>query len=271
MKFGYEGWLKDFLCVYQVTINLQLYLLMLIEDLELNKIKIISANTDGLTALYHKDKRPLYDKICKEWCSYTGFNLEFAEYVKYIRTSVNDYIAIKRKWLITKSDNDIKRKGDFLIEPDVCKGYSMPIVGIALDKYFVHGIPVEETIKNHKDIYDFCISVKTGEAFTKEIHYVKDGKYCKDELQKNIRYFVSTDGGGLNKHSKTTRQDFTMAKGVRTTIFNDFYYVDDFKEYNVDYNFYLHKAYEMIYKVSGANVKTSRKGTKVCGTMFDNI
>lgn len=271
-KFGFaNGFLYDPQCVYQVTINLQLYLLMLIEELELVGAKVISANTDGITCLFHKDIEPLYDKVCKEWQSFTGFNLEFADYVKYIRTSVNDYIAIKRKWLKTNSDDDIKRKGDFLIEPDVVKGYSMPIVGIALDKYFVHGIPIETTIKEHKDIYDFCISVKTGEAFTKEIHFVKDGKYCTDELQKNIRYYVSTNGGGLNKHSKNTNQDFTMAKGVKVTIFNDFFYVNDFKEYNIDYNFYLHKAYEMIYKVTGANIKKTRKGVKQCGTMFDNI
>lgn len=271
-KFGYaNGWLYDPQCVYQVTINLQLFLLMLIEDLELHGINVISANTDGITSLYHKDLDCEYRRICNEWQAYTGFNLEYADYIKYIRTSVNDYIAIKRKWLKSGSDNDIKRKGDFLIEPDVCKGYSMPIVGIALDKYFVHGIPIEDTIKNHTDIYDFCISVKTGDAFKKEIHYVKDGRYCKDELQKNIRYYVSTNGGGLNKHSKNTNQDFTMAKNVKVTIFNDFYYVNDFKDYAIDYNFYLHKAYEMIHKVSGASVKKTRKGVKVCGTMFDNI
>ena len=48
-KFGFEnGPLYDRLATLQVTINGQLMLLMLCEELEANGIPIVSANTDGL-------------------------------------------------------------------------------------------------------------------------------------------------------------------------------------------------------------------------------
>ena len=63
---------------------------------------------------------------------------------------VSTYIAVYE-------DGSIKHKSDFEIDKELHKNPSMRIVPIALEKYFVEGIPVEETIKNHKDIFDFCL------------------------------------------------------------------------------------------------------------------
>lgn len=57
-KFGFEqGPLYDRLATLQVTVNGQLMLLMLCEELELNNIQIISANTDGLMVKVYEDKK----------------------------------------------------------------------------------------------------------------------------------------------------------------------------------------------------------------------
>ena len=57
-KFGFEqGPLYDRLATLQVTVNGQLMLLMLCEELELNGIQVVSANTDGLWLKFMKIKR----------------------------------------------------------------------------------------------------------------------------------------------------------------------------------------------------------------------
>ena len=43
-----NDFLYDPYCTYRTTINLQLCLIMLIEELELNGINVVSANTDGI-------------------------------------------------------------------------------------------------------------------------------------------------------------------------------------------------------------------------------
>lgn len=282
-KMGYNGWLYDPKALYQVTLNGQLYLMMLIEQLEEAGIEIISANTDGILARFNKSKVDDYNKITKLWQEYTKLELEFADYLKYVRTSVNSYLAIKKEWLDDPDNNDnIKRKDEFLTEVELSKGFNAPIIGIALNEFYVKGISIETTIRNHKDIYDYCISVKTGESFDKQLHSIKNGLYTIDTLSKNLRYYVSNQGGTLLKHKRTEGVDkyHNMIKGVNITPFNDFFYCEDMKEYDINYQYYIKRATEMILKINGVYSKprTSRvfkgsgkKGVGQCGTLFDNM
>ena len=288
-KMGYDGWLHDLKAMYQVTLNGQLYLLMLIEQLEEAGIEIISANTDGVLARYSKDKADDYRKITFDWQKYTNLELEFARYIKYVRTSVNDYIAIKEDWLKDPDGEDnIKRKGDFLTEVELSKGFNAPVVAIALDNYIVKNIPIEDTIYNHTDIYDYCISVKTGEAFQKQIHKVNNGEYETEDLSKNLRYFVSNKGGTLLKRKvddKKSNDAITnysysnMIKGYLITPFND-YFRCDMKDYDINYNYYIKRVTDILLKIEGVYRRpgTSRvfrgskkKGVSQVGNMFDNI
>lgn len=278
-KFGFDGWLLDKQCVYQVTVNGQLMLIMLAEAFESNNIRPVSANTDGITSLVHLDNLNTYQDICTDWESKMKMTLEFANYAKYARTSVNDYIAVYDKWLISKDDvHDVKRKGDFVTDIAVNKGYSHPIVPIAIDKYFLHNIPVRQTIENHNNIYDFCMSVKTGDSYDKEFIQVINGEIVTNQLQKNVRYYVSKSGGGLTKKHKYTGQVSTMAKSTNIIPFNNYYEVDSFKDYDIDYDYYIRKAWEIINKCNGNIVKgtkgfskTGRKKVKDCSNGLFNF
>ncbi len=95
MKFP-NHWLYDPLCALRITINGQLYLLMLVEALVKNGFKVISANTDGLITLVPKVRSELYKNICSEWEKKTNFDLEYTYYKKYIRRDVNICVLI---WL----------------------------------------------------------------------------------------------------------------------------------------------------------------------------
>ena len=78
---------------------------MLIEQYELRGIKVISANTDGVTIMIKKCDIEVMKTINEWWCKETGYELERTDYQKIIFSTVNDYLAIK-------TDGEIKKKGE---------------------------------------------------------------------------------------------------------------------------------------------------------------
>lgn len=232
-------WLYDPKAMIEVTINGQLFLLMLIEELVLNGIKVISANTDGILSIVPKDKKELYDSICKNWQKYTSMDLEFIKYNKYIRRDVNAYISIEQ------NTNKVKTKGIFNNTIDIEKGYDKPIVSIALYNYYVNNIPIEETIYNHKDIYDFCISQKIGSQFNMVTRDIKNGTIQEKKIQKTNRFFVSKGGILIQKKKSDNKYDSIVAK-KSLTLFNDYYEVEDFKDYRIDYKYYINSTRDIV-------------------------
>ena len=78
----------DRLAVLKVTINGQLLIMMLCEELELNGIEVVSANTDGIVVkLYKKDKEK-FDKIAEDWKEITKFGADSEEYRCYINRDI---------------------------------------------------------------------------------------------------------------------------------------------------------------------------------------
>lgn len=231
-------WLYDPKAALSVTINGQMFLLMLIEKLELGGFEVISANTDGVTAIVPKNKMDDYKKICEEWERYCGFNLSFTKYIKYIRRDVNNYIA--------QSEYDVKQKGCFLDKQKLDKGYNTVIIPRAINNYFLKGIPVEETISTGTDIFDYCLSEKTGSQFTMEYHYLDEDVKVIEKLQKTNRFFISKKGGTLMKH-KADDSYHNAALGWIVTILND-YKEDKLSEYlsNIDHKYYISEAKKII-------------------------
>jgi len=232
-QLGFEGdFLYDEKAMIEVTINGQLQLLMLVEMLFEKGFEIISANTDGITCKIQKNRKDIFKLVCKEWESICKIELEETYYKKYIRRDVNNYIC-------EKEDGSLKFKGRFSIDIPLRAGYDMPIIAIALKQYFIDGISVEKSIREHKDIYDFCSSQKMGKQFT--AYY--DGK----EVQNSLRFFVSKNGKKLVKvkyeSTKETNSISEFCAGKLTTLFNKFYESND---YNLDYNYYIQEVQKII-------------------------
>ena len=101
------SWIYDRQLTMFTTITGELSLMMLIEAYELKDIRVISANTDGVTIMINKSKLKEMEKINDWWCKLTGYELERADYKKIIFSTVNDYIAIK-------TDGEVKKKGEKL-------------------------------------------------------------------------------------------------------------------------------------------------------------
>ena len=236
-----KHWLYDPLVGLRVTINGQLYMLMLIEHLVENNFQVISANTDGLVTIVPNNKFKEYKETCCLWENKTGFNLEYTEYLKYIRKDVNNYITIKK-------DNSVKEKGDFLQfeKLSLRQGIDKPIISKALYNYFVNSIPIEQTIYEEQDIYTFCIAKKVDAKFVNEFHVLKDNIHIVEELQKSVRFYISTNGGTLYKVDKNNNKYISYCINRRISILNNNKNNKNIKDYNIDYGYYISETRKII-------------------------
>lgn len=271
-KYGDDySWLKDKKCLFTVTINGQLYLLNLVERFHLAGIKVISANTDGVVCVVRKDQKEEYLAICKQWEEDFNFSLEYINYVKYVRQDVNNYMCIKE-------NGSFKKKGCFQDEIELDKGYDKPIIAMAVQEYFKNNVNLDrfftEHLKKTNGIYDFCSAQKVGSDFQVEFHKVVNGEYVVTPLQKNIRYFISNNGGTLMKRKKDTDKVISIVANQRVTIFNNYFDADN---YDVKINYYKAAALDIINKVNGYDMKTIKgRGGKhpksgISGKLFDEL
>ena len=236
----FYDYLFDPKATYETTLNGQLSLLMLIESLEVEsdgRIHIISANTDGLVSTFKKEDEELYKRICKDWEIETKFELEYTDYEKYVRSNVNNYIAIKKgfkdsldkyreeKYIIGDtieySENEsssgtdkyfAKGKGNYIFETPFNKGFTHPIVAKALYNYLVFDEDYKTTIFNHWKtdkfaIYDYCMSQKVAKSFDVKYKSVVDGEIVEKDIQQYNRFYITTkEGGTIVKEDTYTKK-----------------------------------------------------------------
>lgn len=225
------SWQYDPFVTMQTTLGGQFTLLMLVEKFILNNIKIISINTDGITVMLKRSNIDLYHRLCEEWILEVGSvkvgGLEFVDYDFIAFTSVNDYIA-------KTSKGKIKRKGSFMTYEDIKannwhKDSSGMIISLALQEYYINNIPVENTINNCNNIFEFCYGTKKQKApkqgdFKWLISEVGDTGIVTNSLSEDrfIRYYI---GGtttinklyenGLIKNLSTKGEPVTVAQYIR--------------------------------------------------------
>jgi hypothetical protein len=248
-----QSWIFDRQLTMFTTITGELSLMMLIEQYELNGIQVISANTDGVTIRIKKELIPLMHKLNDWWCNITQYELERTDYSKIIFSTVNDYLAIK-------TDGEIKKKGDFLTDFELHKNKSARIVPIALENYFVHGVPVDHTIRNHTNLYDFCIRQKASRSF----HYEGTNRVTGEVTVYNklIRYYVSKTGEKIFKVKNPECQ--TRAAAVSQVEAGEWvcevcnFLPKNSPVDNVNYDYYIEKANRIITKINteGKRIKT---------------
>lgn len=264
-----DSFLKDDAAKFKMTINGQFFLLMLVEKLEANNIHVISANTDGIVSYYHKDLQSTYERLCNEWSKELTIGVEFTPYEIYIRRDVNNYVAVKIGFTQALKDGMskdaaeakyVKCKGFFSTEIDIKKGYKTQIISKAVKDYYLYGTTIEETVKNCNNIYDFIIAQNVDKhSFKVMQHFVTfDGEAVSEELQSHTRFYISNSGVALTKRSYTTGADTALSSHRYCTVMNNYIKYDNFKDYDVNYNYYIAQAYDVLYILSNQKVK----GTK---------
>lgn len=232
-KFNYTyGDTYDPLATLKVTINGQLFLLMLCEELELNGIQVMSANTDGIVVKLYANKYKDYINIIKDWQMYTGLGLDTEEYFRYTARDINNF-ALK------ELNGKFTAKGDLnpnMYSVDLAKGYNQPIVAQAVVNYFMDGKPIMETLYEAKNILDFCKTQNVGRKFTVE--------YKGETIQRNTRFYVSMNGGYIFKVDENGKYN-NLCSGYTVNILNT---LDDIpiNQRNINYQYYYDEAMKII-------------------------
>ena len=241
-KLGSElFFLYDRFAQMQVTINGQLMTMTLIEELELNGIHVISANTDGIVIKLPRDKFNVYKEITDRWNETNKMGADYEEYQMIASRDVNNYFDIQ-------TDGTIEYKG--ALDPkqylkELKKGYDAPVVAIAVFEYLVNNVPVMTTLRNHKDILDFCKTQNVGRQFEVVYDVCEKGVITHIHSQRHVRFYVSTKGVIIQKENKTTGARSNLAGGNTVCILNS---LDDLpiEERNINYGYYYNECYKII-------------------------
>lgn len=254
-KLGSElFFLYDRFAQMQVTINGQLMTMTLIEELELNGIHVISANTDGIVIKLPRDKFNVYKEITDSWNETNKMGADYEEYKMIVSRDVNNYFDIQ-------TDGTVEYKG--ALDPkqylkELKKGYDAPVVAIAVFEYLVNNIPVMTTLRNHKDILDFCKTQNVGRQFEVVYDVCEKGVITHIHSQRHIRFYVSTKGVIIQKEHKTSGARSKLAGGNSVCILNS---LDDLpiEERNINYSYYYNECYKIIDPIM-LGISSNQKG-----------
>ena len=219
--------------IIQILLGGQLYLLMLVEALELKGVPVVSANTDGVLIKCPAGLRETMQAVIKAWEVATGFVTEATQYKSYHARDVNAYLAVAM-------DGGLKAKNIYY-DPWRAKNAkdkywrfqknpTCQICTEAVERFIVAGIPLEETILESNDVTRFvAIKNVTGGAH-------KDGEY----LGKVVRWYYGKGAVGAINYITTNR---IVADTEGAAPLMDL--PDELPE-DVDYDWYVRKAKEML-------------------------
>lgn len=254
--------LYDPLMGRSVCITGQLFLMELAQHLykDIPGLKIVQLNTDGIMVECDTTDLKLLDEICNEWQTRTGFELEEDSVVRIAQKDVNNYVEVQ-------PDGKAKAKGGYLVKGVSTAGAfninnSCCIVATALKEYFVNGTPVEETINECNDVFQFQIVAKAGAKY-KEAYHLVDGE--KQPVQKVNRVYATADER-YGKLFKVKAEDDSTAKiemlPEHCIIDNDNHLTIN----DVDKTFYIEMANKRINDFKGIKPEKKKGGHKKMAT-----
>jgi len=187
------------------TITGQLSLLMVLEAMALNDIKVLSANTDGLEYVCKNKKgEKIIDKLGKKM----NLDWEHAQYNALYSRDVNSYVAVY--------DGDVKSKGFYAngsLNP-LAKNPQHPIVQESIRKFLLDGTPMADTITSCTDVAQFCVSrAVTGGAL------YSDKKYPDtEEYEEYIKRIPFKQNKALEKRNDSYKIGFVLAEAENCYI-----------------------------------------------------
>lgn len=250
------------------TLTGQLSLLKLIEMAHLRGIEVVSGNTDGVVFKCPRDLEPAMSEMCAEWEQITGFKLEFARYRSIHNLSVNTYIAIKE-------DGKAKRKGTLAnpwldasdIRGQLMKNPTATICSDAVTAFLQHGIPLEKTILECKDVRGFItvVNVQGGGVWGASETAAGDIDISQAEfLGKVVRYYWSTNGSPIYYKTPDNRTG-NHKKVPKTDGCRPMMTLLDELPSDMDIDRYIAEAREMLMNVGGAYRPAEAKKIPVRG------
>lgn len=233
------SWMYDPFSVFKIRINGQLVLLMLVDILLKYNCKIIQVNTDGVMFIAKKYNESHIQESVTLLEQKTKLNFEADRYEAFYQYAVNDYFGVFDGYSKDKNPKLIEKKGMFITDTKLGKGLAPVIIPEAVIKYFTEGIPVEETIKNCKDIKKFLMGQRIDKKFSVE--------YADKKIQRINRFYASTNGYYLYKMSEETgvKKYTNLLTSSGVTIINEFDNID-ISERHINYAYYTSEARKIV-------------------------
>tara|TARA_R110002074_G_scaffold195878_7_gene362471 strand:- start:4092 stop:6116 length:2025 start_codon:yes stop_codon:yes gene_type:complete len=178
-----------------ITINGQLLLCMLVEQmLKVPGLRMIQANTDGITYLCPHEYLEHTRSLCRWWEQLTDLELEEVLYNRMFIRDVNNYMA-------ETTDGKLKRIGAYAYvtaeenpgtrELPHHKDWSARVVKKAAEAALVRGEDIREFILNHDNMFDFFLRTKVPRSSILE--------WGGEKVSNIIRYYISKTGRPLEK------------------------------------------------------------------------
>ncbi len=223
-------------------------------------IRLLNLNTDGLMYSIDKSELAFVDEIVHAWEAETKFELEVDDIQRVWIKDVNNL-------LIIKTNGEVKTVGGYLNYGVSVKGAwainnNMVIVKKALIEYFVHGTPVEDTINDCDDIFQFQIIAKAGAKY-REVYHLVDGEQVP--VQKVNRVYATADER-YGKLFKIKAENDSTAKiemlPDRCIIDND----NHLTIADVDKTFYIEMAKKRVNDFLGIKPEKKKGGRKKMAT-----
>lgn len=229
-----------------ITINGQLSLLMLADRLlQIEGLKLIQLNTDGLTVAMLKETGDQYKSVCDQWQKDVGLELEFVDYSKMFIRDVNNYIALY-------TNGKTKRKGAYQYEGlGWHQNQSALVIPMAAEAKMLYGTDIREFVTDHfkkGNVFDFMLRTKVDRS-SRLVLVKEDGTDV--EQQRICRYYPSKNGHKLVKIMKPLEgKDEERRLGIDTawnvkTCNN----MDDF-DGDIDFDYYVTEAEKLLIGVS---------------------
>ena len=185
-------------------------------------------------------------------CRSFQLDLEHEYYNQIIYKNVNNYSA-------KTIDGNIKRKGFFKLPFNEKEKREIPlgdsvdeiIISKALNSYYIDGIEPKNFIANpdkfNLHIYDYCKSNKIDKTWT---------VYHNNQVQQNLnRYYFSKNSPYLLKRKNNEGNYHQVNVGEGVILFNN-YEEKDWKNYNINYNYYISKTNKIIEEINRMNQLT---------------
>lgn len=187
----------DLSYMYAITINGQLMLLMLAEELlRVPGLELIQCNTDGLTVRVPEEKRAYVDAIAKAWMNKTRMTLEQVQYKRLFIRDVNNYVG---EFVNGKRKN----KGAYLIDREWHQNHGGLVVPKIAEKVLLEDADPELELITHPDPWDFMYRINATAKNPLVFHAGTPQQYDQEGV---VRYYLCEKGERFVKR---------MAKGLQ--------------------------------------------------------
>jgi hypothetical protein len=216
-------------------------------------LTMLQINTDGITVKIPVEHKRLYWEICQEWEAQTRLVLEYVAYERMIIRDVNSYIAVNTKGKV-KYKGAFKTNEEMIKDGEYHKSFSQGIVALAVSKYFLNNIPIEDSIKAHTNIYDFCKTFNASHGWSCETLDIDENGVESNIIkqQKTNRYFLSSRG---KRFRKTKEGKYIEVEANKTVIIFNKYEEKPIDEYGIDYQYYVDECFKIIHLIDGTAEK----------------